>query len=498
MRLYTKGRILLPHRRKGTKRYRGFLCTFAPLRENLFVVAFVVVCVVQTGAFGQSGRQPQVQTPRVFRADPAPQPTAQSLADLKWFELFKDQKLQDLIREALAYNYDLRQAIANIDAARATLGITRSEQFPTITASSDVVNQRSSRSSTFDLPAPAQRDRSFGNVLLNLLNYEIDIWGRLRKQTAAARADLLATEEAQRFVITTVISDVATAYFSLREFDFELDISRRTLVSREESLRLIRLRQQRGVATMLDVRQAEELVYDATEVIPALEQSIEQTENFLSFLTGRNPSAIERGLSLTEHQLPPTVPAGLPSDLLERRPDIRAAENTLTAANLRIDVAKKEYFPRISLTSFLGYESGQLTSLFSASRNVWTLAGSASQPIFTGGRIRSNVRFTQAQRDFFLIDYQRTIQAAFRDVSDALIAYQKIREVRTQRELLVETLRDRSRLSYLRYTGGVATLLDALDADRELFEAERSLAQARRDELLSVVQLYRALGGGWQ
>jgi multidrug efflux system outer membrane protein len=420
------------------------------------------------------------------------------MADMKWFEVFQDQKLQDLIRDALSNNYDVRQALANINAARATLGITRSEQFPTITASGDVFNTRSSRSSEVDIPAPLQRDRSFGSVLLNLLNFEIDIWGRLRKQTAAARADLLATEEAERFVVTTVIGDVATAYFSLREFDFELDISRRTLVSREESLRLIQLRQQRGVATMLEVRQAEELVYDAKEVIPALEQSIQQTENFLSYLTGRNPSAIERGLSLTENQLPPTVPAGLPSDLLERRPDIRSAENTLTAANLRIDVAKKEWFPRISLTSFLGYESGQLTSLFSGSRNVWTLAGSVTQPIFTGGRIKSNIRFTQAQRDFFLVDYQKTIQAAFRDVSDALIGYQKVREVRTQRALLVETLRDRSRLSYLRYTGGVATLLDALDADRELFEAERSLAQARRDELLSVVQLYRALGGGWQ
>jgi multidrug efflux system outer membrane protein len=420
------------------------------------------------------------------------------MADMKWFEVFQDQKHQDLIRDALSNNYDVRQALANINAARATLGITRSEQFPTITASGDVFNTRSSRSSEVDIPVPLQRDRSFGSVLLNLLNFEIDIWGRLRKQTAAARADLLATEEAERFVVTTVIGDVATAYFSLREFDFELDISRRTLVSREESLRLIQLRQQRGVATMLEVRQAEELVYDAKEVIPALEQSIQQTENFLSYLTGRNPSAIERGLSLTENQLPPTVPAGLPSDLLERRPDIRSAENTLTAANLRIDVAKKEWFPRISLTSFLGYESGQLTSLFSGSRNVWTLAGSVTQPIFTGGRIKSNIRFTQAQRDFFLVDYQKTIQAAFRDVSDALIGYQKVREVRTQRALLVETLRDRSRLSYLRYTGGVATLLDALDADRELFEAERSLAQARRDELLSVVQLYRALGGGWQ
>lgn len=462
------------------------------------LVAVLVACVAHLHVAAQSQRKPPVQTPTVFRADTATQPDRQALADLKWFELFKDEKLQQLINDALTNNYDLRQAVANIDAARAALGITRSEQFPQIIASGDVVNQRQSRSSSFDVPEPIKRDRSFGSVLLNLLSFEIDIWGRLRKQTAAARADLLATEEARRFVTTTLVSDVATAYFSLREFDYELEISRRTLASRLESLRLIQLRQQRGVATMLDVRQAEELVYNATEVIPALEQSIQQTENFLSYLTGRNPSAIERGASLTEQQMPPAVPAGLPSDLLERRPDIRAAENSLIAANARIEVAKKEYFPRISLTSFLGYESGQLTSLFSGSRNVWTLAGSVTQPIFTGGRIKSNVRFTQAQRDFLLVDYQQTIQAAFRDVSDSLIAYQKVREVRTQRVLLVETLRDRSRLSYLRYTGGVATLLEALDADRELFEAERSLALARRDELLSVVQLYRALGGGWQ
>lgn len=462
------------------------------------LVAVLLACVAQIHVAAQSQRKPQVQTPTIYRGDTATQPDRQTLADLKWFELFKDEKLQQLINDALTNNYDLRQAVANIDAARANLGITRSEQFPQIIASGDVVNQRQSRSSAFDLPEPIKRDRSFGSVLLNLLTFELDIWGRLRKQTAAARADLLATEEARRFIITTLVSDVATAYFSLREFDFELEISRRTLASRQESLRLIQLRQQRGVATMLDVRQAEELVYNATEVIPALEQSIQQTENFLSFLTGRNPSAIERGASLTEQQMPPAVPAGLPSDLIERRPDIRAAENSLIAANARIEVAKKEYFPRISLTSFLGYESGQLTSLFSGSRNIWTLAGQVTQPIFTGGRIKSNVRFTQAQRDFLLIDYQQTVQAAFREVSDSLIGYQKIREVRTQRTLLVETLRDRSRLSYLRYTGGVATLLEALDADRELFEAERSLALARRDELLSVVQLYKALGGGWQ
>ncbi|HET6978908.1 MAG TPA: efflux transporter outer membrane subunit [Pyrinomonadaceae bacterium] len=460
--------------------------------------ALLLTCVTGTGVVAQKYQRPQVQTPSTFRSDPSPQPDPQTLANLKWFELFKDEKLQQLIHEALAHNYDLREAVARIDAARANLGIIRSEQFPTIVASTDVTNQRQSRSSAFDLPEPIKRDRSFGSVLLNLLTFELDIWGRLRKQTAAARLDLLATEEARKAVITTLVSDVATAYFGLRELDFELDISRRTLTSREESLRLIQLRQQRGVATMLEVRQAEELVYDAREVIPALEQGIQQTENFLSFLTGRNPSAIERGVSLTDQQMPPTVPAGLPSDLIERRPDIRAAENSLMAANARIGVAKAEYFPRISLTSFLGYESGQLTSLFSGSRNVWTLAGQATQPIFTGGRLKSNVRFTQAQRDFLLVDYQQTIQAAFREVSDSLVAYQKVKEVRTQRGLLVETLRDRSRLSYLRYTGGVATLLDALDADRELFEAERSLALARRDELLTVVQLYKALGGGWQ
>jgi len=465
---------------------------------NRIVASLLLVCLTCTYAAGQKYKQPKVQTPGTFRGDPAPQADPQTLANLKWFEVFKDEKLQDLINDALAHNYDLREAVTRIDAARANLGITRSDQFPTIGASADVINQRQSRSSNVDLPEPIKRDRSFGSVLLNLLTYEIDLWGRLRKATAAARADLLATEEARYAVITTLVSDVATAYFNLREFDFELEISRRTLASREESLRIIRLRQQRGVSTMLDVRQAEELVYNATEIIPALEQSIQQTENFLSFLTGKNPSAIARGLSLTEQPMPPSVPAGLPSDLIVRRPDIRAAESSLTAANARIDVARAAFFPRISISAFLGYDSGQITSLFSPSRSVWSVLPEITQPIFTGGRLKSNVRFSQAQREFLLVDYQRTIQGAFREVSDALIAYQKVRDVRAQRTLLVETLRDRVRLSYLRYTGGVATLLDALDADRELFDAERSLALTRRDELLSVVQLYKALGGGWQ
>jgi multidrug efflux system outer membrane protein len=461
------------------------------------LVTLLIVCVAQTCAFSQKYQQPQVPTPKTFRGDLATQPDPQTLANLKWFEIFKDEKLQQLIREALANNYDLREATARIDAARANYGITRSDQFPTIYGSADVVNQRLSRSGSFDIPERAKRDRSFGSVLLNLLTFELDIWGRLRKATAAAKADLLASEDARRAVLTTLVSDVATAYFTLLELDNELEISRRTLVSRRESLGIIRLRQQRGVSTMLEVREGEQLVYDASEVIPALEQQIQQTENFLSYLIGKNPSSIARGLSLDEQVMPPSVPAGLPSDLIERRPDIRAAENSLIAANARISVAKKAYFPRISLTGFLGFESGQLSNLFKASRSVWQFVPEVTQPIFTGGRLKSNVRLTQAERDFLLVGYEQTIQNAFREVSDSLVAYEKIREIRTQRAFLVETLRDRSRLSYLRYRGGVATLLDALDADRDLFDAERSLTVSRRDELVSVVQLYKALGGGW-
>ncbi|MGH9881386.1 MAG: efflux transporter outer membrane subunit [Pyrinomonadaceae bacterium] len=465
------------------------------------VILLLIASMSASVVLGQKkGPVPKVQTPPVYRgvADPAAAPDPQTLADAKWFEVFNDAQLQELIRTALVNNYDLREAVARINEARANYGITRSDQFPTFVGSADFVTERRSRSGSFDIPEPVKRDRSFGSVLLNLLTFELDIWGRLRKATQAAKSDLIATEEARKAVITTLVSDVATSYFNLRELDFELEVARRTLASRQESLRLISLRQQRGVATMLDVRQGEELVYDATEVIPAFEQSIEQQENFLSFLIGRNPQRISRGRNLNEQQMPPSVPAGLPSDLIARRPDIRAAEQSLLAANARIEVAKKAYFPRISLTGLLGFESTSLSNLFSPSRSVWAFIPQVTQPIFTGGRLKSNVRFSQAQQELFLVNYERTIQNAFREVSDSLIAYRKVREVRSQRELLVATLQDRVRLAYLRYNGGVATLLEALDADRSLFDAELSLAQARRDELLTVVQLYKALGGGWQ
>ena len=461
----------------------------------------LIVIMAESFALGQKKSAiPQVQIPTVYRGvpDPSAQPNPQSLANAKWFEVFKDTNLQDLIHEALLHNYDVRAAVARIDEARAIYGLNRSNQYPNFAASADLTTVGQSRSGQFDIPQPQSRSRSFGSVLLNLLSFELDLWGRLRKATAAAKADVLASEEAHKSVLTTLVSDVSTAYFNLRELDFELQIAQRTLASRQESLRIIKLRQDRGVSNLLEVRQAEDLVFSASEVIPDLERRIEQQENFLSFLIGKNPNVINRGASLTEQQTPPTVPEGLPSDLLERRPDIRSAEQSLVAANARIEVAKKAYFPRITLTGFVGYESTSLSSLFSASRSVWGFIPQVTQPIFTAGRLKSNVRFSQAERDLFLVNYERTVQNAFREVSDSLIAYRKVKEVRTQREFLVEALRDRARLAYLRYNGGVSNLLEALDADRELFDAELSLAQARRDELLTVVQLYKALGGGWQ
>jgi multidrug efflux system outer membrane protein len=298
--------------------------------------------------------------------------------------------------------------------------------------------------------------------------------------------------------MTTLVSEVASAYFSLRELDYQLEISQRTLATRQESLELIKNRQGGGVATLLDLRQGEQLVYTASETIPTLQEEIEQTENRINLLLGENPGEVLRGRSLTEQEMPPDVPAGLPSALLERRPDIRAAEQTLIAANAEIGVAKAAYFPQISLTGFLGGQGTQLASLFSGPSAVWSFAPQVTQPIFTAGRLKSNVQLSQALRDSALIQYEKTIQTAFSEVSDALIAHQRVRESRMQQELLVAALQDRTRLAYVRYRGGVDTLLNALDSDRDLFQAELTLSQIRLSELDSVVQLYKALGGGWQ
>jgi multidrug efflux system outer membrane protein len=470
------------------------------MRKTLTVVSLVALflngCTV-----GPDYHRPAIQTPETFRAPSPLSPSdAASLADLKWWEVFKDDQLQGLERTALAQNYDLLDAVARVDAARANLGITRSNQFPNFDATAGVSTVRISRNGQTPLPAalvPSQT-RTFGVATLNLLSFEVDIWGRLRRATEAARANLLSAEENRKAVVTTLVSDVATAYFSLRELDYQLDISRRTLATRQASLELIRKRQKGGVATVLDLRQGEQLVYTASETIPALLQQIEATEYRINLLLGQNPAEVKRGRSLTEQALPPEVPAGLPSALLERRPDIRAAEQNLVAANANIGVAKAAYFPQITLSGFLGGQGTQLSSLFSGASGVWGFTPQVTQPIFTAGRLKSNVKLAEALEQSSLIQYQKAIQTAFAEVSTALSAHQRARESREQQELLVAALRDRTRLAYVRYRGGVDTLLNALDSDRDLFQAELTLSQIRLSELVSVVQLYKALGGGWQ
>jgi NodT family efflux transporter outer membrane factor (OMF) lipoprotein len=472
-----------------------------PLRSRFGnKIALLLFAILLAGCtVGPNYHKPAIRTPDSFRS-PVPIPAGgQSLADLKWWEVFKDEKLQDLEKTALIQNYDLRDAVARVDAARASLGITRADQFPNFAAGADISTIRISRDGQTPLPAsfvPSQ-NRTFGQATLNLLSFELDIWGRLRRATEAARADLLASEETRKAVITTLVSDVASGYFSLRNLDYQLEISQRTLATRRESLELIRNRQTGGVATLLDLRQGEQLVYQASETIPTLQLQIEQTENQLSLLLGKNPGTVVRGRGLTEQEIP-DVPPGLPSALLERRPDIRAAEQNLIAANARIGVAKAAYFPQISLSGFLGGQGTQLSSLFSGPSSIWALTPQVTQPIFTAGRLKGNVRLNEALQQSALIQYEKTIQTAFSEVSNALIAHQRVRESRVQQELLVAALQDRTRLAYVRYRGGVDTLLNALDADRDLFESELALSQARLDEVVSVVQLYKALGGGWQ
>jgi multidrug efflux system outer membrane protein len=446
-----------------------------------FIVAVLVISLLAGSAVGQKKYvRPAVNVPDTFRGADATTPTDQtSVGDLKWFEVFKDEELQKLVRTAMAQNYDLRAAVARINAARANLGLARSDQFPQVEASADLATARDSKNGPLGASPSSGHTSSFGSVFLNLLTFEVDVWGRLRQQTKAARAELRATEEDRKAVVTIVVGDVATGYFSLLELDSELEIDRRTLATREESLRLIKLRQQGGVATMLDVRQAEELVYQASQTVPDTERAIEQTENQISLLLGNNPGPIQRGQSLTLQQELPEVPTGLPSSLLERRPDIRAAEENLEAQHALVYAAKAAYFPRISLTGGLGFQSNQLSNLFTGASGAWSFVPQLTQPIFTAGRLKSDVKFQQAERELALVRYQQTIQTAFREVSDALVEYRKQKEIRAQQEHLVTTLRDRSRLAHIRYEGGVDTLLNALDADRELFDAELSLARTR-------------------
>jgi len=460
------------------------------------LMALLAVSLFGSGCtVGPNYKKPKVEVPRNYRGVPEEQAgkmDAASLGDQKWWEVFQDEQLRSLIRTALQQNYDVRIAGSRILQAQAQLGITRADQYPSLSAGAGITDQHSARGKFF----PAF-ETSTGQVNASAA-WELDFWGRFRRATEAARANLLATEAARQEVMLTLVANVSAAYFQLRALDLELEISKRTLASRQESLRLTTVLADHGSTTLLDVRQAEQLVFTAAAEIPSLEQQIEQEENLISILLGKNPDSVARGKALTEQTRPPDVPAGLPSSLLERRPDIRQAEQQLIAANAEIGVAKAAYFPQISLSGSAGFQSAALTNLFSGPAGTWDIGSSLTQPIFTAGRLRSNVRSTEAQQQASLLSYQQTIQGAFRSVSDALIAYRKTREFRAQEELLFQSAQDAARLSHMRYTGGVTGYLEVLTNETNAFSAELGLVQAQLNELLALVQLYEALGGGWR
>lgn len=461
--------------------------------KRIYCLVMIAVIFLAGCKLGPNYKRPKIDAPTVYRAaDQAATQNAASLGDEKWWTVYQDPELQQLIRTALAENYDVKIAAARVLQAQAVLGITRADQFPTVDAGASGLNQR--------IPnTVAGRETNTGAMAVNLsLFWELDFWGKFRRATEAARANLLATEWGQRAVMTSLVSNVATSYFQLRELDLELEISKQTLSTREESLRLVKVRAQGGVTSMMDVRQSEQLVYGAAANIPDLERRIEQQENFISVLIGKNPGPVTRGKPLVENAIPATVPAGLPSALLERRADIQSAEQLLVAANARIGVAKAAYFPQIALTGVGGFQSSALTSLFSGPAGFWSAGAQLAQPIFTGGRIRSGVRLSKAQQQEAELFYKQTIQQAFRDISDSLIAYIKNQEFRQQQELLTKAAEDATRLSDVRYRGGAASYLEVLDSDTRYFSARLSLAQADLNERLALVQVYNALGGGWE
>jgi len=438
---------------------------------------------------GPNYERPKVESPDSFRAAAAP--SQASLADEKWSALLPDEKLRELIQAALAHNYDLRIAAVRVLQSEAELGITDADKFPTVGVSAGAGVQR-----TRQITGTPQTVQSY--QLQGTLAWELDFWGKFRRASEAARANLLGSEWGRRAVVTTLVSTVATSYFGLRALDRQLEIAERTLKSREESLRLTQVRDQGGAGSLADVRQAEQLVEGANATIVALKRDIQQQENAISVLIGQYPGAIARGQELESQAVRLEVPAGLPSSLLERRPDIQQAEQALVAANAGIGVAKAQYFPQINLTASGGVASTSLSTLFSSPAIIWNAAGSLFQPIFEGGRISAGVKRAELGREQAELEYRRTIQQAFREVSDALIGYQSGRESRDIQERLVRAATDARRLADIRYQGGSTSYLELLDSDTRLFVAQLQLINAELNERTAFIEIYRALGGGWQ
>lgn len=467
----------------------------ATRRRRVVLLATLLTLAIECRV-GPRYSRPAIDAPGEYRGFDVDTTKAGSLGDMKWSELFRDDELQKLISRALIANYDVRVAATRILQAEAQLTITRANQFPNVTGEVTATRQRTPATSRGGFAVPATTDNLFRLGLG--VSWEADFWQKFRSATEAQRATLLGARWAQRAVLVSVVSFVAQGYFTLRELDLRLEIAQRTLTARQESLRLTRIQEQIGSVSMLDVRQAEQLVYTAESVITNTQREIEQQENAISILLGQNPGPIARGLPLVDQPEPPEVPPALPSRLLERRPDIRQAEFALVAANAQIGVAKAALYPQITLTGTGGFESNALSTLLSAPAFFWSISGDLLQQIYNAGKLKAAVRLSEAQKLELIYTYRQTIQQAFREVSDALVGYQKDRQLRQQLTQLVASTQDAARLSDIRYRGGVASYLEVLTSQASYFDAELNLAQARLDELLSLVQLYAALGGGWE
>ena len=455
----------------------------------------LAIAVLLSGcAVGPNYKRPTVSVPTDYRDSMAAQTAAApSLGNENWWQVYQDPVLADLIHTALQQNYDVRIAAARVLEAQAQLGITRANQFPSASVGADIFSQQNAKTSNQFPPYQVNAGQLNLSVIWNL-----DFWGKYRRQTEAARAQMLASEWGQRAVISSLVANVATAYFQLRALDSEIEISKRTLGSRQQSLQLTKVLETHGSASDLDVSQSEQLVYTASESIPDLERQIRQQENLLSILLGENPGSISRGQALTEQPVPEAVPAGLPSELLERRPDVRQAEEIIVAANAQIGVAKASFFPSISLTGIGGLESNALNRFINAPSQTWFGALSVAQPVFQAGALRSGLRLTRAQYQEAVLAYQQTVQNSLEQVSNALIAYQKDRDFRGQQELLTQAAQRSDQLSLVLYQHGGASYLQVLTNETNYFSAELNLVQAQLNERLALVQLYQALGGGWQ
>jgi multidrug efflux system outer membrane protein len=445
-------------------------------------------------AVGPDYKRPELSAPSAYRGagSAAPGTSTQSFGDLAWASVFPDPDLQALIRTALAQNYDLRVAAARILQAQSQLTIARAPQLPTVDG---VVQAPYNTTTGSERPQPDsifEPQAGFG------VAWELDFWGKYRRASESAQADLLAAEAARYAVMTTLVAQVSQAYLSLRALDLTLEISRRTVDSRVQSLDLVKARLEGGVAGILEVRQAETLLYTATRSVPEIQRQIEQTENFINILLGQDPGPVRRGRPLDEQIAAPALPPGLPTDLLTRRPDIRQAEQRLVSANAQIGVATALLYPQVSLSGFAGGGSTTVSGSTVGPYGIFSLLPAITLPIFNAGRLQANVEFNEALAQEAALSYQQALRQAFREVSDALVEVQKRREFRQQQELLVKALADASEVAKLRYEGGVSSYLEVLDTERQYFEAEIQLVQAKRDESVGAIQLYKALGGGWQ